>query len=57
MTRGMPHNPSGWSTAPAWGTSGQLYGTVPNFPSGQKTLFAKCQRSGHNDSAVVQWNL
>jgi hypothetical protein len=55
QNRGTASNNAGWSTAGSL-ASGK-YGPVPNFASGQKTLYAKCQQGGSLDSPVVSWNL
>lgn len=55
QARGTAYNSSGWTTAGSLG--GGLYGPVPNFQTGAKTLYAKCQESGATDSPVVSWNL
>lgn len=55
--RGTAYNPSGWSTASTTSGGGTFYGTVPNFVKGNKTLYAKCQKSGSTDSPIVSWNL
>jgi hypothetical protein len=55
QNRGAAYNNAGWSTAGSLG--GGVYGPVPNFTSGQKTLYAKCLQTGSLDSPVVSWNL
>lgn len=55
QNRGTAYNPSGWTAAGSLG--GGLFGPVPNFVKGTKTLFAKASQTGNTDSAVVSWNL
>jgi|GEM_PF-3595852 len=55
--RGTAYNPAGWSNAAVLSGGGTIYGTVPNFESGQKTLYAKSQQGGATDSPVASWNL
>jgi len=57
QNRGVDFNPAAWVILTESPAASGKYGTVPNFKSGAKTLYAFSQKAGLTDSPVVSWNL